>query len=230
MPLIADNGVREVYINLKAKVKDKKLKSLFRIMTTVNDVDDEIFPTLSKKKTEVNDMYIGGIENMAGLDLIMYKDGLKAGRAVKIMNKTLKKQISIALIAALLISNAGITSFADSVDKIPTTNRNVGGGFYYEENTSKVDSTTSDTDGTYLNYEDEAEEDKINNNDINHDAKINSKTEEHNENNNSNKNLTNGATNINQNNINEENNDNKKSTNEVANLNNNLTTDENNTD
>ena len=30
---------------------------------------------------EVNDLYIGGDKNMAGLDLMMYKDGVKDGRA-----------------------------------------------------------------------------------------------------------------------------------------------------
>ena len=79
--VISDNGVREVYVNITAKTTDKKLKSLFKIMSTVNEVDDETFPKLSKKKTEVNDLYIGGNENMAGLDLMMYRDGLKAGRA-----------------------------------------------------------------------------------------------------------------------------------------------------
>ena len=78
--IIADDGVREVYVNLKAKVTDKKLKSLFKIMTTVKEIDDKIFPVLSKKKIEINDMYIGGDKNMAGLDLMMYKDGLKEGR------------------------------------------------------------------------------------------------------------------------------------------------------
>ena len=29
---------------------------------------------------EVNDLYIGGDKNMAGLDLMMYKDGVKDGR------------------------------------------------------------------------------------------------------------------------------------------------------
>ena len=79
--VISDNGIREVYVNLKAKSNDKKLKSLFKIMTTVADVDEETFPVLSKKKEEINDLYIGGEKNMAGLDLIMYKDGLKIGRA-----------------------------------------------------------------------------------------------------------------------------------------------------
>ena len=58
--IIADDGIREIYINLKAKSNDKKLKSLFKIMTTVEDIDDKTFPKLSKKKEEINSLYIGG--------------------------------------------------------------------------------------------------------------------------------------------------------------------------
>ena len=78
--IVADDGVREIYINLKSKSNDKKLKSLFKIMTTVEEIDDKTFPKLSKRKEEINKLYIGGDKNMAGLDLIMYKDGLKEGR------------------------------------------------------------------------------------------------------------------------------------------------------
>ena len=78
--LISNNGVREIYVNTTAKTTDKRLKSLFKIMSTVNEVDDKMFPKLSKKKLEVNDLYIGGDKNMAGLDLMMYKDGIKDGR------------------------------------------------------------------------------------------------------------------------------------------------------
>jgi len=56
--VVSDNGIREVYVNLKAKSNDKKIKSLFKIMTTVVDVDEETFPVLSKKKEEINDLYI----------------------------------------------------------------------------------------------------------------------------------------------------------------------------
>ena len=76
----SDNGVREIYVNTTARTADKKLKSLFKIMSTINDIDDKTFPKLSKKKLEVNDLYIGGDKNMAGLDLMMYKDGVKDGR------------------------------------------------------------------------------------------------------------------------------------------------------
>ena len=49
-------------------------------MITVNEIDDKTFPKLSKRKEEINSLYIGGDRNMAGLDLMMYKDGLKEGR------------------------------------------------------------------------------------------------------------------------------------------------------
>ncbi len=78
--IVSDNGVREIYVNTTAKTADKKLKSLFNIMSTVNEIDNKAFPKLSKKKVEVNDLYIGGDKNMAGLDLMMYKDGIKDGR------------------------------------------------------------------------------------------------------------------------------------------------------
>ena len=78
--IVDRNGIREVFINLKAKVTDKELKSLFKILTTVNEIDTAIFPILSKKKEEINKQYIGGENNMSGLSLEMYKDGLKEGR------------------------------------------------------------------------------------------------------------------------------------------------------
>lgn len=37
----------------------------------------------------MNDLYIGGDKNMAGLDLMMYKDGLKEGRAEGSLNTIL---------------------------------------------------------------------------------------------------------------------------------------------
>lgn len=82
---VADNGVREIYVNLKAKVTDKKLKSLFKIMTTVDNVDEKEFPKLSLTKERVNNLYVGGEENMAGLDLMMYNDGVKAGKKAGIV-------------------------------------------------------------------------------------------------------------------------------------------------
>ncbi len=76
----SDNGVREIYVNTTAKTSDKKLQSLFKIMTTIAEIDSKTFPKLSQKKIEVNDLYLGGDKNMAGLDLMMYKDGVKDGK------------------------------------------------------------------------------------------------------------------------------------------------------
>jgi predicted HTH domain antitoxin len=83
--VIANDGIREIYINLKAKVTDKKLKSLFKIMITVDNTDDKEFPKLSLTKDRVNKLYIGGENNMAGLDLMMYNNGVKAGKKEGIM-------------------------------------------------------------------------------------------------------------------------------------------------
>ena len=101
--VISDNGVREIYVNTTAKTKDKKLKSLFSIMSTVNEVDDKAFPKLSKKKVEVNDLYIGGDKNMAGLDLMMYKDGIKDGREegkIKELVELVKENLLNIVVAA----------------------------------------------------------------------------------------------------------------------------------
>ena len=104
--MVAEDGIKEVYINLKAKVTDKKLKSLFKIMTTVNEVDSATFPILSKKKEEINKLYIGGENNMSGISLEMYKDGLKEGREegsiAIVLNMFKQKIIDLATAANVL--------------------------------------------------------------------------------------------------------------------------------
>ena len=74
--IVADDG-----INLKSKVSDKRLSSLFRIMTTVEDIDNELFPRLSRSKENINKLYIGGERNMNGVLLEAYKDGVEDGVA-----------------------------------------------------------------------------------------------------------------------------------------------------
>ena len=78
--VIADNGVRELYINLTAEVSDTKLKSLFKIMSTVDEVDEKEFPILSQTKIDANELNLGGKNNMSGLSLEMYTDGVEDGR------------------------------------------------------------------------------------------------------------------------------------------------------
>lgn len=77
--IVADDGIRELYINLKAKSDDKKLSSLFKIMTTVNDIDNKEFPELSKRKEDINNLYIGGERNMNGVLQYVYEGGIKDG-------------------------------------------------------------------------------------------------------------------------------------------------------
>lgn len=84
--IIAPNGIRELYVNLKADVKDQKLKSLFKIMTTVDDIDKKTFPKLSQKKEEVNDLYLGGKNNMSGLTKEIFLDGMAEGKAEGIIS------------------------------------------------------------------------------------------------------------------------------------------------
>ena len=77
--IVTDDGVREFYINLKAKPTESRLNSLFKIMTTSDVVNNKEFPTLSKQKQIVNNLYIGGEKNMNGILLDMYEDGIKDG-------------------------------------------------------------------------------------------------------------------------------------------------------
>lgn len=77
----APNGIRELYINLKANIEESKLSKLFKIMTTTGEVDTKEFPILSKKKEEVNDLYLGGDGNMSGLTREIFMDGKAEGIA-----------------------------------------------------------------------------------------------------------------------------------------------------
>lgn len=76
--VIADNGIREIYVNLKANTKDNKLKNLFKIFTTIDYKNEKAFPKLSKKKEEVIELNIGG-KSMSGLTLEIYRDAKKEG-------------------------------------------------------------------------------------------------------------------------------------------------------
>ncbi len=91
----ASNGIREIYVNLNADVREKRLKSLFRIMTTVDDVDNDEFPKLSKKKVEVNDLYLGGEDNMSGLTKEIFLDGKAEGKAEGIEQGTIATYVKL---------------------------------------------------------------------------------------------------------------------------------------
>ena len=55
---------------------------------------------------EVNDLYIGGDKNMAGLDLMMYKDGVKDGRAEGIQQGSIKAILNMFKKGLIKITDA----------------------------------------------------------------------------------------------------------------------------
>lgn len=77
--IIADNGIREIYINLKAKVKDKKWEALFDILTKLNYVNEQLFPKLTETKIKYSDLKKGGKKVMSGLTREIYLDGYASG-------------------------------------------------------------------------------------------------------------------------------------------------------
>ena len=90
----ADNGIREIYVNLKATVKNNKLKNLFKIMNTVDYKNKVLFPRLSKRKEEVINLLIGG-KSMSGLTLEIYRDAKKEGMEKGIAQGRIKERKEI---------------------------------------------------------------------------------------------------------------------------------------
>ena len=71
-----DNGIREIYVNLKALPEDKNLYNLFKILTDKNFVDEKNFPALSSKKPS---SLKGGKKMFTGLTRKAYDIGVLAG-------------------------------------------------------------------------------------------------------------------------------------------------------
>ena len=74
--ILANNGIREIYVNLKSLPKDKNLYNLFKILTDKNFVDEKNFPALSSKKPS---SLIGGKKMFTGLTRKAYDIGVLAG-------------------------------------------------------------------------------------------------------------------------------------------------------
>ena len=72
----ADNGIREIYVNLKSLPEDKNLYNLFKILTDKNFIDDKNFPALSSKKPS---SIRGGKKMFTGLTRKAYDIGVLAG-------------------------------------------------------------------------------------------------------------------------------------------------------
>lgn len=77
--MIADNGVRELYVNLISKeTRGKKLEDLFKIFTDYTYENEEEFPNLTEKKKELRGKLKGGYP-MTGISREIYMDGKAEG-------------------------------------------------------------------------------------------------------------------------------------------------------
>ena len=76
--VVSNNGIRELYVNLTAEVKDNKLKALFDILKELNYINNQMFPNLSKTKEKFNNM-MEGEKQMSGLTREIYIDGYESG-------------------------------------------------------------------------------------------------------------------------------------------------------
>ena len=76
----SENGIREIYINLKSSKAKDKLKLLFKVLTEVSFIDENNFPNLSNKKPKNQN---GGIKMLNGLTKEFYEvaknDGINQG-------------------------------------------------------------------------------------------------------------------------------------------------------
>lgn len=76
--IVSDNGIRELYVNLTAEVKDRKLKELFDILKELTYLNNQMFPNLSRTKEKFNNM-MEGEKHMSGLTREIYIDGYETG-------------------------------------------------------------------------------------------------------------------------------------------------------
>ena len=79
--LIANNGIRELYVNLTSKeVKETKLNDLFKMFIDYNYENELEFPSLTEKKKEINGKLKGGYP-MTGISREIFMDGKEVGIA-----------------------------------------------------------------------------------------------------------------------------------------------------
>ena len=79
--IVADNGIRELYVNLTSKeVKETKLGDLFKMFTDYDYENESEFPNLTEKKKEVNGKLRGGYP-MTGISREIFMDGKEVGIA-----------------------------------------------------------------------------------------------------------------------------------------------------
>jgi predicted transposase/invertase (TIGR01784 family) len=79
--ITADNGIRELYVNLTSKeVKETKLSDLFKMFIDYDYENELEFPNLTEKKKEINGKLRGGYP-MTGISREIFMDGKAVGIA-----------------------------------------------------------------------------------------------------------------------------------------------------
>ena len=76
--VICENGVREIYVNLKAKAKNDKMEELFSILTKLDYTNEQLFPKLTETKIKYEKLRNGG-KVMSGLTREIFLDGFASG-------------------------------------------------------------------------------------------------------------------------------------------------------
>jgi predicted transposase/invertase (TIGR01784 family) len=74
-----DDGIRKIFVSVENKTNDEVLKALLKIISTNDYIDKSKFPELSNSKIKINKNEVGGADNMSGLALEIYNDGVEAG-------------------------------------------------------------------------------------------------------------------------------------------------------
>ena len=78
--VIADNKVTEIYINLRAKSKDKKFNELVKILKDNKYKNDELFPAITNAKEIIIEGKVGGNKmEYTGVAKDIFKDGRNLG-------------------------------------------------------------------------------------------------------------------------------------------------------
>ena len=117
--VIVDNKVTEVYINLRAKSKDKRFNELVKILKDNKYKNAELFPAISNAKEIIIEGKVGGNKmEYTGVAKDIFKDGrnfgLEEGREDGI-KKGMKKGMMISIVNLV---KKGALSIADGVEEL----------------------------------------------------------------------------------------------------------------
>ena len=123
----ADNGITEIYVNLKSKNIDPKYKALFDILKTSDYVNDEYFPEISTAKRSINNELKGGKDMYTGVANLIFndakemfeKEAMKEGMEKGMEKGILKGQID----TFVRLVKKGLISMTDAAKELGMTEK-----------------------------------------------------------------------------------------------------------